>query len=165
MKLLGFGANLHSRFGPPQDTIHAALAALADEGVATIAISRFYVTEPYPPSDQPMYTNCVAQVDTTLPPEKLLALINSVEASFGRVRMLRNEARVIDIDILDYDGMVQADGDALALPHPRMTQRGFVLYPLQEIAPRWTCPVSGQAIAALIAALPDDQAITLSNAA
>ena len=77
-------------------------------------------------------------------------------ARFGRVRRERDEPRVVDLDILDYDGEVRAGRPVL--PHPRMHERSFVLMPLREVAPDWRHPVSGAALPVLIAALPPDQA-------
>jgi 2-amino-4-hydroxy-6-hydroxymethyldihydropteridine diphosphokinase len=84
-----------------------------------------------------------------------LALLHQVEARIGRERRTRNEPRAVDLDILDYDGLVRAD--APMLPHPRMQARGFVLLPLRDVAPGWRHPVSGAGLAELIAALPADQ--------
>ena len=76
----------------------------------------------------------------------------------GRKRMRRNEARPIDIDILDYEGRVcTVKQDGLALPHPRMHGRGFVLYPLRDIAPAWVHPVLHKTAQSLLDELNDEQ--------
>ena len=163
MKYLGFGANLDSAYGTPLQTINAALAALAQRGVQTVQLSRFFISEPVPRSDQPLYTNCAAEVATTLSPDALLTVCNDIEATFGRVRRFRNEPRPIDIDLLDIDGRI-LQSPQLTLPHPRMDMRAFVLYPLQDIAPDWVHPATGQTLDTLIKALPDDQTIRLYDA-
>jgi 2-amino-4-hydroxy-6-hydroxymethyldihydropteridine diphosphokinase len=155
MILLGLGANLPSIAGPPQATLEASLAALAAADVIVRRRSRWYRSAPVPAGDQPWYVNGVAAVETSLGPAALLALLHRIEACFGRVRRERNEARVVDLDILDYAGAIRAADPVL--PHPRMHERGFVLLPLSEIAPDWRHPVSGETLAALIAALPPDQ--------
>jgi 2-amino-4-hydroxy-6-hydroxymethyldihydropteridine diphosphokinase len=81
-----------------------------------------------------------------------------VEHRFGRVRRERWEARVLDIDLLDYRGLVSA-GPAPILPHPAMAERAFVLLPLRDLVPGWRHPVSGLTVGELIAALPDGQEI------
>jgi 2-amino-4-hydroxy-6-hydroxymethyldihydropteridine diphosphokinase len=109
-------------------------------------------------SDQPWFKNAVVHATTTLNAADTLAVLHDVEANFGRQRRIRNEARVLDIDLLDFGGMHSED-PSLHLPHPRMHQRAFVLLPLQDLAPEWIHPVTGETIQALIAALPDDQII------
>jgi 2-amino-4-hydroxy-6-hydroxymethyldihydropteridine diphosphokinase len=155
MILIGLGANLPSALGPPQATLEAALAALEKRGVVVLARSPWYRSAPVPASDQPWYVNAVASIATALGPVELLALLHQVEARIGRERRTRNEPRAVDLDILDYDGLVRTD--APMLPHPRMQARGFVLLPLRDVAPGWRHPVSGAGLAELIAALPADQ--------
>jgi 2-amino-4-hydroxy-6-hydroxymethyldihydropteridine diphosphokinase len=155
MILIGLGANLPSALGPPLATLEAALAALEKARVAILARSPWYRSAPVPASDQPWYVNAVASIATALGPVELLALLHQVEARIGRERRTRNEPRAVDLDILDYDGLVRAD--APMLPHPRMQARGFVLLPLRDVAPGWRHPVSGAGLAELIAALPADQ--------
>jgi 2-amino-4-hydroxy-6-hydroxymethyldihydropteridine diphosphokinase len=155
MILIGLGANLPSALGPPLATLEAALAALEKARVAILARSLWYRSAPVPASDQPWYVNAVASIATALGPVELLALLHQVEARIGRERRTRNEPRAVDLDILDYDGLVRAD--APMLPHPRMQTRGFVLLPLRDVAPGWRHPVSGAGLAELIAALPADQ--------
>jgi 2-amino-4-hydroxy-6-hydroxymethyldihydropteridine diphosphokinase len=155
MILIGLGANLPSALGPPLATLEAALAALEKARVAILARSPWYRSAPVPASDQPWYVNAVASIATALGPVELLALLHQVEARIGRERRTRNEPRAVDLDILDYDGLVRTD--APMLPHPRMQARGFVLLPLRDVAPGWRHPVSGAGLAELIAALPADQ--------
>jgi 2-amino-4-hydroxy-6-hydroxymethyldihydropteridine diphosphokinase len=156
MILLGLGANLPSSVGPPVKTLEAALRALSDAGVKIVARSRWYRTAPVPASDQPWFVNGVAQIETSLDPIGLLARLQQTERQFGRQRGMRNAARILDLDILDYEGAV-VEGPNLTLPHPRMRERAFVLLPLAEIAPGWRHAKSGQGVSALIAALPAGQ--------
>lgn len=156
MILLGLGANLPSAVGPPQKTLEAAIAAFEEAGVKIVARSRWYKTAPVPASDQPWFINGVMRVETQLGPEELLRLMQKIEARFGRQRGVRDAARTLDLDILDYDGRID-EAPGLVLPHPRMHQRAFVLKPLAEIAPAWRHPKLQEPIAALIAALPPEQ--------
>lgn len=160
MILLGLGANLPSAsHGRPEATLAAALAALAAEGVMVERLSPWYRSAPMPAADnQPWYVNGVAAVATRLTPEALLALLHRVEQRFGRVRRERNEPRVLDLDLLDYDGRVQP-GDGAVLPHPRLHERAFVLLPLRDVAPGWRHPTLGRGVDELIAALPPGQQV------
>jgi 2-amino-4-hydroxy-6-hydroxymethyldihydropteridine diphosphokinase len=156
MILVGLGANLPSPAGPPMATLKAALAAFAASGVTIAARSRWYRTAPVPASDQPWFINGVARVETSLEPLELLKLLQKVERQFGRQRGVRNEARTLDLDIIDYDGRVE-ERSGLVLPHPRMHERAFVLLPLAEVAPGWRHPKLGETVSALISALPASQ--------
>lgn len=155
MILIAIGANLpNRRFGTPRETCEAALAALADSGVKIRRRSRWYRSAPVPPSGQPWFVNGVAILETTLDPAGLLALLHRIEADFGRVRRVRNEARVIDLDLLAYDDRVSGSGETPVLPHPRLAERAFVVQPLAEIAPDWRHPRDGRTAREMLAALP-----------
>ena len=159
MILLGLGANLPSTtHGQPEATLAAALAELAAEGVAIGRLSPWYRSAPVPAGDQPWYINGVAAVTTRLAPAELLQLLHRVERRFGRVRRDRNEPRVLDLDLLDYDGLVQPqEGMQPVLPHPRLHERAFVLLPLRDVAPHWRHPALGRTVDELVAALPPGQ--------
>jgi len=156
--LIGLGANLPSSYGEPPATLRAALARLDQAGVKTRRRSRFWHSAPVPVSDQPWYVNAVAAIETTLPPDRLLALLHEVEAEFGRVRGVVNAPRLIDLDLLAYGREIRQAG-APILPHPRLHQRAFVLRPLSDIAPGWVHPSIGVTLAEMIENLPQDQVI------
>jgi 2-amino-4-hydroxy-6-hydroxymethyldihydropteridine diphosphokinase len=155
MILIALGANLPSAAGPPLATCRAALAALAGEGVRVAKVSPWYESGPVPPSGQPNFVNGVAEVTTALPPEALLDVLHGLERRFGRVRGADNAARTLDLDLLDYDGQIQAGPPAL--PHPRMTARAFVLAPLADLAPGWRHPLTRATAAELLAEIKDSQ--------
>jgi len=158
MILVGLGANLPSSFGPPRATLEAVLGALKERGVAVVRRSRWYESRPVPDSDQPWFVNAVAELATALSPAELLAVLHRIEATFGRTRRARDEARVVDLDLLDYDGMIaDGSGGGPVLPHPRLHERAFVLLPLAELAPQWVHPVLGRTVSELIGALPPGQ--------
>jgi 2-amino-4-hydroxy-6-hydroxymethyldihydropteridine diphosphokinase len=162
---IGLGANLpHERFGAPRETLEAALAELGRRGVRTVRLSPWYRTAPVPASDQPWYVNAVAEVASALQANALLAELHAVEAAFGRARTIPNAARPIDLDLLDFHGEIAFGGPGRAtLPHPRMTDRAFVLLPLADLAPEWRHPVSGLSVRALIEALRADQVAVRSG--
>ena len=158
MILIGVGANLSSPdLGSPRAACEVALKELENQGIKLLRRSHWYRSEPVPKSDQPWYVNAVASLETGLPPGELLQLLHEVEAKLGRVRKVRNEARIIDLDLLAYGQEVSEDGETPVLPHPRLHERAFVILPLVEIAPDWRHPVSGKSGQALIADLPPGQ--------
>lgn len=157
MILVGIGSNLAAPgFGSPQDTAEAALAQLPTIGVAVVRCSRWYLSEPVPPSNQPWYVNAVAVVETRLAPVALLAALIALEARFGRRRSVPNAARTLDLDLLDYDDR-QTQTQRLALPHPRLHERRFVLAPLAEVAPHWRHPRLAMTASELLLRLPPGQ--------
>ncbi len=152
---IGLGANL----GDPAGQLRRALEMLAalDE-VEVARVSTFYLNPPLGPAGQPWYVNAVAQVKTRLTPEELLRSLGRVEAALGRVRGERWGPRVIDLDLLLYDGEVISTPD-LVLPHPELHRRAFVLAPLAEIAPEAWHPGLQKSAAQLLAELdPADRA-------
>ena len=159
MILIGIGGNLTTpQFGPPLDTLVAALVVLAAQDIAITTRSAWYRSEPVPRSDQPWFVNAVASLTTGLSAGDLLAVLQMVEGQFGRVRGERNAARVLDLDLLDYDGEV-TETTSLVLPHPRLHQRRFVLTPLAEIAPDWHHPLSGFTAEQLLSRLAAEQPV------
>jgi 2-amino-4-hydroxy-6-hydroxymethyldihydropteridine diphosphokinase len=160
---IGLGSNLPGPHGDPRAQLEAALRALTAQGLRVVRRSRWYETEPVPVSDQPWFVNGVIEVETGLGPTELLALLHRVEAAFGRIRRVRNEARALDLDLLAYGERVMAGEDQPELPHPRLQDRAFVLLPLAEIAPAWRHPVLGETAAALAGKLPPGQRIRLAS--
>ena len=156
---IGLGANLTpDGFATPQAGCEAAMVMLGDLGVNVVRMSRWYESAPVPPSDQPWYLNAVAEAATSFDADATLAVLHQVEAHFGRVRSVRNAARVLDLDLLDFGGQIH-DQTALTVPHPRMHERAFVLVPLRDLVTDWTHPQTGQSLDALIDRLPADQLI------
>jgi 2-amino-4-hydroxy-6-hydroxymethyldihydropteridine diphosphokinase len=117
-------------------------------------LSRVYETRPMYVTDQPKYLNAVGEGRSRIPPREMLRQIHRVEAALGRDRSreIRMGPRTLDIDILLCDTMVMDDPD-LTIPHPRITERLFVLAPLLELAPRLRDPRTGSRYASLRAAL------------
>jgi len=158
--LIGLGANLPSpEHGRPAQTLEAALSVLAERGLRIKARSRWWESAPVPLSDQPWYVNGVVEVETGLGPEALLELLHAVEAGFGRVRSVPNAPRLLDLDLLAYGDQVLTGPEGPLLPHPRMAERAFVLWPLSEVCPAWRHPVTGRGLAELIAALGPGQIV------
>jgi 2-amino-4-hydroxy-6-hydroxymethyldihydropteridine diphosphokinase len=158
---VGLGANL----GEPRRQLTEALARLAAaEEVEVLRVSSFYLNPPLGPPDQPWYINAVAQVRTRLAPEELLRVLHRLEAEAGRVRRERWGPRVIDLDLLLYNGVILTGSD-VQVPHPEMHRRAFVLAPLAEIAPEAWHPALEKTAAELLAALDNKDRDSLTKLA
>jgi 2-amino-4-hydroxy-6-hydroxymethyldihydropteridine diphosphokinase len=142
---VGIGANLDD----PATRVRAAFAALdALPETRVLKRSSLYRTEPQGHRRQPDFVNAVAELDTRLPAGELLTALHAVEAAAGRERSFVNAPRTLDLDLLLY-GREHIDEVGLAVPHPRMHERAFVLVPLLEIAPDAVIPGVGTARACL----------------
>ena len=132
---IAMGANLASWAGPPEATLAAAVKRLSSLG-RIIAQSSLYSTAPVGFADQPRFVNAVVALETGLEPQAVLNQLLVIEKEYGRDRSagLPNGPRTLDLDIL-LIGDLEVNLLELELPHPRMTERAFVLVPLHEIAP------------------------------
>ena len=156
---VAIGGNLIPEgFKTLEEVMSEAMKALSEQGLTIAKCSQWFETAPVPVSDQPWFLNAVMAIETALTETELLEILHEVEANFGRVRNIRNEARILDLDLIDYDGLIR-DDDAITIPHPRMHLRAFVLLPIQDLAPQWCHPVSGADVATLIAEMPEGQDI------
>jgi len=143
---LGLGASLGRR----EACVLAALRRLESSGAARlVALSDLYETRPFEMGPAAPFVNAVAEVAPLLSPEDLLQRVKRIEREMGRTGG-HNAPREIDIDIVAW-GRSVIETPALTVPHPRYADRAFVLVPLQDIAPTFVCPVSGEDVAAMIA--------------
>ncbi|MFQ5987427.1 MAG: 2-amino-4-hydroxy-6-hydroxymethyldihydropteridine diphosphokinase, partial [Dehalococcoidia bacterium] len=140
---LALGSNLGDR----KANLEKALQLLG-ERLALERLSSLYETEPVGLEEQPLFLNAVCCVKTDVGPFQLLSLLKGVEVALGRAPSFPNAPRLIDVDILFYGNLV-IETEQLAIPHPRLEERAFVLIPLAEIAPDLIHPVSGESIADL----------------
>jgi 2-amino-4-hydroxy-6-hydroxymethyldihydropteridine diphosphokinase len=138
---VALGSNLSSKFGDRAGNLQEAIRRLGQLG-AVEAVSSFHDTEPVGYTDQPRFLNGALVLKTALNPRELMRALLSIEREMGRERVIAKGPRVIDLDLLFYDGQV-ANTAELTLPHPEMQNRRFVLEPLVEIAPDWIHPVLG----------------------
>ena len=130
--VLALGSNL----GESESTIERAVVDLREAGVRILRVSPLYRTAPVGgPEGQPDYVNAVIEVSTELSPYELLKLCNAVEAAHHRERLVRWGPRTLDIDVIDYDGVISED-PVLTLPHPRAQERAFVLVPWAQMDPQ-----------------------------
>jgi len=142
--------SLGSNLGDRAERLREALRLLEQGGLRVRRISPVYETEPQDLRDQPWFLNLVAEVETELFPRQMLARIQSIEWKMGRRRSRPKGPREIDIDVLLYGSMVLRMPE-LTVPHPRMSERRFVLQPLADLAPELRHPVSGRTILELLA--------------
>ncbi len=149
--------SLGSNVGDRAAQIARAVEALAAAGVRVARRSALYVTEPVPAAagrTQRWFLNCVLEAETELLPRQLLRVLQEVERSLGRKRLVRRGPRAMDIDILLYGSSVVRAPD-LEVPHPRLAERRFVLVPLAKLAPGLRHPTLHKTVAELLAETPD----------
>ena len=159
MIYIGIGSNLNGKNNEtPLQNCKKAVVELKKE-VNICKISSWYKSEPIPVSNQPWYINGVVEISTNKSSIDLLEFILNIEEFFGRVRKKKNEARILDLDIIDYKKKILYKKNKLIIPHPRMHQRSFVLQPLQELNPKWIHPIKKKGLKELISNLNDKQKI------
>lgn len=144
---IALGTNLGNRRRNLSDA-HSRLAKAVD----IRRVSSIYETPPWGFTAQPDFLNQVLLGTTNLSPHVLLSFLKSVEADLGRTPTFRYGPRLIDLDIVAY-GRLVLESPSLRIPHPRLSERRFVLEPLAEIAPDWIPPDRHQSASELLAAL------------
>jgi len=159
--------SLGSNLGDRRQYLEAAVRGLeTTERIRVVARSRMYETEPWPEvraTRDRWYLNLAIEIETDLPPRRLLRLTQGIEAQAGRVREPAPPGdyapRTLDIDILLYEDQVIAD-HTLQIPHPLLHERRFVLTPLADIAPDVEHPTLYQSIAELLDTLIDERRLS-----
>ncbi len=154
---LGLGSNIGER----EINLLKALSLINQES-RLIKTSSIYETKPIGYEKQSSFLNMVCQVSTKLKPVDLLRSIKQIEKILGRKPSFRNAPRIIDIDILFYDNII-INTKKLAIPHPRLVERAFVLIPLAEITPKLVHPELGRSIAELAHKISGQEGVRLFN--
>ena len=142
MILVALGSNQNGPWGTPQEAVTRALSMLDRDGMKLVAASRLLVSAPFGKTNQPPFVNAVARIEAHAPPQALMQKLHAIERQAGRRRIVRWGPRSLDLDLLDYHGLVSHGRSQLRLPHPGIAERIFVLKPIAEIAPTWKHPVS-----------------------
>jgi len=155
--VLGLGSNAGDR---ETHLLRTVELLCQKESVNLAAASSIYETPPLDvPSPQGDFLNQVVVISTLLPPTRLLALCQEIEAILGRPRdHTAGTSRTIDIDLISYGSLIHNSGE-LVLPHPGYTQRKFVLVPLAEVLPDFRDPLTGHPIRRLLEDCPDTSVI------
>ena len=153
---LGLGSNL----GNKERIVRKAIDKVGERVGAVVAVSSFYKTAPWGYQSVHTFCNAAIAVDTDLSPEEVLFTVQEIERELGSKKHRERDGsyvdRLIDIDLLDYDGLV-LDTRSLVLPHPYMHKRTFVMTPLAEIAPQWVHPVLGKTVTELLKGLQNEK--------
>ncbi|HJT22241.1 MAG TPA: 2-amino-4-hydroxy-6-hydroxymethyldihydropteridine diphosphokinase [Nitrospira sp.] len=155
---IGFGSNVGNRLDFCDRAV--TLLSLLPHSAVT-AISPLYETEPVFDGAQPganWFLNGVVRLDTDLTPRSVLTVCREIERSLGRDEKDRKGPRTLDLDILFYGQRVIDEPD-LAVPHPRLHQRRFVLFPMHDLDPTWRHPVLHRTVAELLAETTDRSAV------
>jgi 2-amino-4-hydroxy-6-hydroxymethyldihydropteridine diphosphokinase len=162
MILIGLGSNVEGPWGSPEETIREAVKRLDGAETRIVKASRLLSSKPVGPIEQDDYINGAAILETALTPEALMKFLHELELEADRRRTVRWGPRTLDIDLLDYNGIIRdGDGDAnghrkpLILPHPAIAERAFVLAPVCEIAPDWRHPQTRKTAAEMLTELDE----------
>ena len=159
MIFLSIGSNLSSKFGDRFANINLAISYLESYGVKIVKKSSFYETPSYPDFRNPKFINLAISIDTDLSPVDLMSVLIFIEEKLERKRDKRNDPRTCDIDIIDYNNQIltlEYRNLNLIIPHKELASRNFVLFPLQEIEPKWKHPKSKDSVNDLINKLSNE---------
>lgn len=149
---------LGSNLGDTAANLAHALGQIASELGVIVAASSRYRTAPWGNTHQPSFLNQVVQISTPLPPHELLDGINAIESSMGRVRRVKWDARIIDIDILFYENQIIHNAH-LDIPHPGIPFRRFTLEPLAELSPQLMHPELNKTVSVLLEECQDSSGV------
>lgn len=139
--IIGIGGNLKSEEGAhPIKVAMNAISCFKDYSIKVTNQSSWYETEPIPKSDQPNFFNCIVIANTNLNELDVLKSLHEIEYKLGRKRRMVNEARIIDLDLIDYSNKILINKE-IVIPHPRAHKRRFVMEPLAELDKNWIHPI------------------------
>ena len=159
---LNIGSNLESQYGSKFDNISIALDLLIKSKIEINKISNFYETPSYPNKNFPKFINIGLSINYNNKYYDLLKTIKLIEKKLGRIKTKKNDPRIIDIDIIDFNGVIKKD-NKLILPHPKCHLRNFVLFPILQIDPNWSHPIIGKNARFLINKLSQKSRIEITR--
>ena len=146
---LNIGSNLNSNFGNKFDNISIAIKLLIEKKFDVKKISNFYETPSYPNKKLPNFLNVGIIGSFSKSVQELRNIISIIEKKIGRIKTKKNDPRVCDIDIIDFNGKT-LNKDKLTIPHKKYHQRNFVLFPISQIDPNWEHPILKKKVNILI---------------
>jgi len=159
---LNIGSNLNSNYGDKFSNISIAVNLLDSINVKIIKISNYYETPSYPNKKNPRFVNVGIYAKYEQEYQNLFKNIKLIEKKIGRTKSQKNDPRVCDIDVIDFNKMIE-DTASIKLPHPRSHNRNFVLYPIKEIDPNWTHPILRKNVDFLISRLSQKSRIEITR--
>ena len=159
---INIGSNLDSKYGTKFKNISIAINLLINSNLKIKKISNFYETPSYPNKKLPKFANIGLIAEYDFDYTKLIKEISIIERKIGRVKSKKNDPRVCDIDIIDFNGLIKVS-KLLNLPHPRSHTRNFVLYPIKEIDPKWIHPILKKNVDILINELSQNSRIEITR--
>ena len=171
--LIALGSNMSLGKAQPKEIIRNAITELIKFDMNLISLSRLYETPAFPEGSGPNFINSAVKVEAIYSPQEILQKLHEIEQKFNRQRAFRWSARTLDLDLLSLNEKVLPNRkifqqwfdlpiseqkkkipNELVLPHPRMQDRAFVLFPLLDIEPKWTHPVLKKTVLQLYKELP-----------
>ena len=159
---INIGSNLDSKFGNRFDNISMAINMLIESKLKIIKVSNFFETPSYPNKINPYFVNVGILANYDFDEISLINEINLIEKKIGRIRSKKNDPRVCDIDIIDFNGL-KINHRKLKIPHEKCHLRNFVLYPLQQIDPEWIHPIIKKNVKFLISKLDQKSRIEITR--
>ena len=160
---LALGSNL----GDKKNNLNNSIELIQKEGIFLKKRSKFYSTKSWPNENFPNFINAIILIETKLKINELFLKIKKIEKKVGRTKSIRNYPRVCDIDIIDYNGEIihrKLGNHILNIPHKRMHNRNFVLFPLYELDKDWVHPKLNKNIVILMSNLTSDQLLGIKIA-
>ena len=159
---LNIGSNLNSIFGSKSDNICIATNLLIGSKIKIVKISKFYETPSYPNQNLPKFLNVGILAKFNYDFLELLKRIKLVEKKLGRIRKKKNDPRVIDIDIIDFNGIIRKN-TGLTFTSSKSPFKKFCLYPILEIDPKWSHPIFKKNVQLLINKLSQKSRIEITR--
>tara|TARA_B110000211_G_scaffold229199_1_gene286601 strand:- start:1680 stop:2195 length:516 start_codon:yes stop_codon:yes gene_type:complete len=159
---LNIGSNLNSKFGNRFENISIAINLLVKSKIKIDKISNFYETPSYPNKKLPFFLNVGVLAKYEYDEKILINEINLIEKKIGRIKSKKNNPRVCDIDIIDFNGLI-IKKKKLVIPHERSHLRNFVLYPIRQIDPKWVHPIIKKNVKFLINKLHQKSRIEITR--
>ena len=159
---LNIGSNIESKFGDRFQNIAIAINHLNNSQIKIHKISNYYKTPSYPNKELPFFLNAGVLASYEHDETILMNAINLIEKKIGRIKSKKNDPRVCDIDIIDFNGLI-IKRTKLTIPHKEAHLRNFVLYPILEIDPKWVHPVIKKNVKFLIKNLDQKSRIEITR--